>query len=120
MNIKSKSKKLLTLLVLSIILFSCEYHVEEESVIGDEGGEIESCDSTISFTTNIKSIIDTNCIECHGGNRFPDLRTYQGIKNSAETVRTQIVNRTMPQGGSLTDDQIELIRCWIDNGALDN
>ncbi|WP_299436773.1 cytochrome c [uncultured Aquimarina sp.] len=110
-----KLKNILVLIVL-ITFFSCENNVEEESGVIAE----ESCDPTISFTASIKSIIDNNCIQCHGGNRFPDLRTHQGISNSAEIVKTQVVNRTMPQGGSLTNDQIEMIRCWIESGALNN
>ncbi len=112
-NLKFKN---ILVLIISITFFSCETNVEEEP---DTIAE-ELCDSAISFTASIKSIFDNNCIECHGGNRFPDLRTHQGISNSAEIVKAQVVNRTMPQGGSLTNDQIELIRCWIDNGALNN
>jgi len=111
----SKIKNILTILAC-ITFFSCERNVEEElDLITDD-----QCDSEISFTASIKPIIDANCINCHGGNRFPDLRTHGGISTNAARVRTQVVNRTMPQGGSLTNEEIELIRCWIDNGALNN
>ncbi|WP_298540165.1 cytochrome c [uncultured Aquimarina sp.] len=114
MNIISKIKNAL-IIVLSITLFSCETNVEEDSDI-----IIESCDTTISFAASIKPIIDSNCISCHGGSQFPDLRTYDGINNNSARVRTQVVNRTMPQGGSLSNEEIELIRCWIESGALNN
>ncbi|WP_299252652.1 cytochrome c [uncultured Aquimarina sp.] len=116
MNIISKIKSTL-IITLSITLFSCETNVEEDvDIIIEE----ESCDTTISFTASIKPIIDSNCITCHGGSQFPDLRTYDGINNNSARVRTQVVNRTMPQGGSLSNEDIELIRCWIENGALNN
>lgn len=110
-----KIKQILTI-ITCITVISCERNVEEEVdlVIDDQ------CDPEISFSVSIKPIIDANCIACHGGNRFPDLRTYEGISTNASRVRTQVVNRTMPQGGSLTNEQIELIRCWIENGALNN
>ncbi len=112
----SKIKNALILVVLSTVFFSCENNVEEESGIGGN----EPCDPDISFIASIKPIIDTNCISCHGGNQAPDLRTYEGISNNAARVKTQVVSRRMPLGGSLTSDEIELIRCWIENGALNN
>ncbi|WP_405206684.1 cytochrome c [Aquimarina sp. LLG6339-5] len=115
MNDLLKIKKTL-IIIIGITFLSCERNVEEESGIISE----ELCDPAISFSTDIKSIIDNNCISCHGGNQAPDLRTYESINNNSERVRTQVVNRTMPLGGSLSNDQIELIRCWIENGALNN
>ncbi len=117
MNTISKHTHIYILVALSIAFFSCDNTVEEEIpavVVGDV------CSTDISFTTNIKPIIDSNCISCHGGNQAPDLRTFEGINSNAARVRTQVVSRRMPLGGSLTNEEIELIRCWIDNGALNN
>ena len=110
-----KIKHIIFVMILTAI-FSCENNVEEEVVTGGE----EPCNPNISFAISVKPIIDNNCISCHNGNQFPDLRTYQGISSNAEKVRIQVVNRTMPIGGSLTANEIELIRCWIENGASDN
>ncbi|GAA4278613.1 hypothetical protein GCM10022259_33380 [Aquimarina mytili] len=103
--------------MLSITFFSCDNNVEEEIPI-PIGSEI--CSTDISFIDDVKPIIDSNCIRCHGGNQAPDLRTFDGIKNNANRVRTQVVTRRMPLGGTLTNEEIERIRCWIDNGALNN
>jgi len=73
-----------------------------------------------SYANDIEPIIATNCLSCHSGTQFPDLRTYQGVSNNAGIVKTQVVNRTMPIGGSLTNDEIDLIACWVDNGAPNN
>ncbi len=113
-----KIKKNLALVLLSITFFSCENNVEEEPIVG--GGGNEPCDSNISFADNVKPIIDSRCVSCHNGNQSPDLRTYEGVSNNAQRVRSQVVSRRMPLNGSLSDDQIELIRCWIENGALNN
>lgn len=116
MNSISKIKNILVIIVVSAAFFSCENNVEEESPNNEE----ELCNSDISFTSKVKPIIDNNCIRCHGGNQLPDLRSYTRIKNNTERIKEQVVNRTMPQGGSLTSAEIELIRCWIENGAIDN
>jgi len=112
-----KIKNLAIVILMNMLFFSCENHVQEETIPIIED---TLCNADVSFVNDIKPIVDANCIECHGGTRFPDLRTYEGVSNSADRVKTQVVNRTMPQGGSLSNDQIELIRCWIENGALNN
>jgi len=116
-----KIKSLFALIALSIFLFSCESYVEEDTVALDPPvGQDEPCNPDVSFSSQIKPIVDNNCIRCHGGSTSPDLRTFQGVSSNAARVRAQVVSRRMPRGGSLTNEQIELIACWIDNGALNN
>ena len=101
-----------TLSVLFVfMLFSCERNVETEE--GD-------CDTNISFAQDVSPIIDGRCLECHSGTQFPDLRTFSGITDNAAIIRQQVVTGAMPIGSTLTEEQIELISCWIDNGTLDN
>jgi len=110
-----KNRFLYTLIVLPLILFmSCENNVEESLQ------EIKECDPNISFSTMIKPIIDNNCLQCHNGNQFPDLRTYESIKINSDKIKEETQTRRMPIGGSLTITQIEAITCWVDGGALNN
>ncbi len=96
-------------------VFSCENNVEEKYEIVNQ-----KCDPKTSFANQIKPIIDKNCIECHNGNQFPDLRTYKGVSDNSVIIKQQVVSRSMPLGGSLTNEEIDLIACWIDNGSLNN
>ncbi len=106
----------LALVLLTVAFFSCENHVIEE-----EEKEIFNCDTTTSFATSIKPIIDQECIRCHDGTiQNPDLRTYNGVSSNANSVQAEVTSRRMPQGRTLTDEQIALIDCWITSGALDN
>ncbi len=107
--------KLLFAVLTSLILVSCDNNVEEQIT-----ETIVECNPDTSFATQVKPIIDNNCIECHNGNQFPDLRNFEGIRNNASRVRAQVVSRRMPIGGSLSNEEIEIIRCWIDSGALNN
>ena len=110
-----KKKFLPVLIICSVVLLmSCENNVEESFQ------EVEACDPNISFSTAIKPIIDNNCIQCHNGNQFPDLRTYESIRVNASKIIEETQTRRMPIGGSLTIAQIEAIACWIDSGALNN
>ncbi len=121
--------KTLLILIVSISFFSCENNVEEETgTSGGIGGDgsgggngNKPCDPDISFVNNIQSIINSKCTGCHNGTvQLPDLRTYEAISINAQNIKSQVVSRAMPQGGSLTNEQIELIRCWVENGALNN
>lgn len=107
--------KHIVLLVFFFTFISCEYNVEEiqETVI-------ENCIEEISFINTIKPIIDTNCLECHNGSQFPDLRTYQGISTNSERVKNETTARRMPLGSTLTTEEIEAIFCWVESGALNN
>ncbi|GAA4271586.1 cytochrome c [Aquimarina gracilis] len=121
METLSRTKNILLPILIGIVFIACENNVEEDTTSPDGGSNgNEPCDTNISFTTSVKPIIDANCIACHNGNQFPDLRTYQGIFDNAQNVRSQVVSRRMPLNGSLTNEEIELIRCWIENGALNN
>ncbi|WP_236974023.1 cytochrome c [Membranihabitans maritimus] len=102
-----------------LIQFSCEKNVEEDMGMNDPN-EME-CEPGTSFSMDVKPIIDNNCISCHNGSvQNPDLRTYQAIKNNSARIKELTASRVMPQTGSLTDDQIILIGCWVDDGAPDN
>lgn len=106
--------KLIFVISLFGVIFSCEYSVEEELV------EIENPDDeplVATFSKDVKPIIDGRCIQCHNGNLFPDLRTYSGVSTNAALVKSEVAGRSMPQGSSLTQAQIDAVVNWVDNGA---
>lgn len=111
-----KNTLYLSLLFLLVLFASCENNVEETM----EDLAVSECDPTTSFIEQIKPIIDSNCIQCHNGSQFPDLRTYQSIKDNAAIIKGVTQTRRMPIGGSLTIAEIKAIACWIDNGSLNN
>ncbi|XOV94521.1 MAG: hypothetical protein ACFHWX_07410 [Bacteroidota bacterium] len=79
--------------------------------------------SGISFTSAIKPIIDNNCniITCHGNDpQIPSWSTYAEIQGSAQKIRSSVAGKTMPPVDKLTQNQIDLILCWIDDGAPNN
>jgi uncharacterized membrane protein len=112
---KNNNYKIVFIIILVISLASCENNVEENNMV-----EIELCDPNVSFINDVKPIIDNSCISCHSGNQFPDLTSYASIKNNANIIKAQVEARTMPIGGTLTNAEIKLISCWIDNGKPNN
>jgi len=78
--------------------------------------------SGVSYSATISLIISTNCTitGCHNGTQFPDFRVFKNIHDNAGQIKTLTGNRTMPEEGSLTQAEISLIACWVDDGALEN
>lgn len=79
-------------------------------------------ESTVSLSANIIPIIDTNCAisGCHNGTQFPRLTSTNDIIQQASRIKAETQARTMPRDGSLTQEEIDLIACWVDDGAKDN
>lgn len=115
-NSSLKSKNTYLFLAVFILFFSCEKHIEEDAYLLTDN----ACDNSASYATVIKPIIENNCLECHAGNESPNLSSYARLSNNAALVRAQVVSRLMPRDGSLTDEEIAFIRCWIDDGAFNN
>ena len=78
--------------------------------------------SGVSYATSIKGIIETKCAidDCHNGNQFPDFRQFKNIHDNAAQVKNLTGDRTMPEDDTLTQEQIDLIACWVDDGAQNN
>ncbi len=95
--------------------------------VKDEEGCITSKNvqvlSGVSFSSDIKPIIDTNCsvTSCHGNDpSLPKFNTYNEIKNSATSIRSVTQSGAMPPKDKLSQNHINLIACWVDDGALNN
>ena len=82
----------------------------------ESGNLTPSCDgSSPTYQSEVKSIIDSRCAtsNCH-----PNYSTYDGLLPDLEGgdfKREVLVNQTMPQGSSLTQDQIKTNQCWVNN-----
>lgn len=79
----------------------------------------------INYTDNIVSIISTNCAisGCHSGSQSPNLSTFENVSNSASRVLSRAAARTMPprsSGLSLSEAEIKLLECWVEDGAPQN
>ena len=93
--------------------------------------------ATISFANEILPIIQSRCINCHGGDRIEEglsmnshAEIMAGSENGAilvpgdaasSLIIEMVASGDMPKRGpKLTPPQIQLIADWINQGALDN
>ncbi len=97
----------------------------------------------ISFTAEVKPLLNANCLTCHGGSSTESrysVATYNSVMTSGDRAPNVIAGNgagsrlytclttspsrdidRMPQGGPyLTTVQQDLIKAWIDQGALNN
>ena len=110
-------------MLLSFSLTSCLNNVEqeEEIILDDVQDDKPDPCATVTFSNSVKPIVDANCIQCHGnGGNFPNLTTFSGVKNNANIVKSVVASRRMPIGGTLPQEDIDAIVCWVNGGALDN
>ena len=85
-----------------------------------------ACD-TITFTKHILPIFNSECATsgCHeAGFPYGDFTSYGDIKIKVDAglIKTRVIDGPsfMPASGRLPDNQINLIKCWLDAGAPNN
>ena len=112
------------LILLATLFYSCQSNDDDMVVVNAEEAievvETDDCE-TITYAKSVAPIINSTCIECHStGKNFPNLETFESIKNNSARVKDAVATRRMPRGGSLSQEQIDAIVCWVDNGSLNN
>ncbi|MES2587489.1 MAG: urate hydroxylase PuuD [Bacteroidota bacterium] len=93
--------------------------------------EKEVCKEDVPATfKEVKTIIEKRCTQCHSINPTDDVQkiapngvmfdTPEQIKGFTDRILNRaVVTKTMPQGNKteMTQDERDLIQCWIENGA---
>ena len=80
--------------------------------------------SNTTYTTHVQPIIVNSCaiIGCHDGSNssLPNYNNFSEVQAGASMIKSRTQSGNMPKTGSLTQNQIDLIACWVDDGALNN
>jgi hypothetical protein len=84
-----------------------------------------TCTLSVSFSTNIKKILDLNCNSCHApgsGNALALARwtydgTYANALGNKDNINAQVSVGLMPQTGPLPQVVRDSIGCWVVKGA---
>lgn len=126
-------KKLLQIVLvssLSLLCFSCYYDEIPEYILNPPELPTDPGDPDyveIKLSSDIQPLFTANCTGCHSENRAPDLRegkSYDALipdfvtKNIAES--SLLYTFTKDGHGGLSANELELIKAWINQGALDN
>ena len=91
--------------------------------------EVGGCSATVSFADEVNPIISTTCAipGCHNGDNGADKNwtIFSNLQSNKDDVKDRITRPPgapghMPAVGSITDEQIQTIVCWVDQGAPNN
>ena len=116
------------LLALCLLMTSCtKNEIEVVPIPPCEGGSTE-----VSYSNHIAPLIKAKCSTGLGpGTGCHDawILTYDGVKGSADNgslIRTIVIDKTMPKIPNnfgiedLTDEEINILICWVENGSPNN
>lgn len=83
-----------------------------------------SCGEEVSLERDIMPIINTYCAVsgCHLDEKNPILTTKLAVQTNAANIRREVAGLFMPPTSAtpLEADDIQKIKCWVDDGAEDN
>lgn len=87
----------------------------------------DDVDILTTYDNTIKSILDTACIECHGGPtptagiRLDNYESAREVADSGRMIfRMTNSNSPMPPSGQLPNPVIASVMKWIEDGLLEN
>ena len=89
--------------------------------------EIPVCDGgTPTYDDDIKLIIDNNCVSCHsaGANKgdYTTYSTFSTHRSNGKFESSVLIKQDMPESSSskLSQSELNLIKCWVENGFPEN
>ena len=110
-NLIMKKLLLLPMLLLFFVVTSCSSSSDDEVIITPA--------NDITYTGNIKVIIDSSCLNCHSDPPVDgapmSLTTYQDVKESVmdRDLIGRVENGSMPSSGdNLSAAQVQAIKDW--------
>lgn len=112
-------QKLLFISFLIVAFFSCK---KDDKITGI------ACDgSNLTYNTGISAIINANCnnSNCHNSGSsngsFTSYAGLQGVIGNGKFNNRVLVSQDMPKGSAtLTKNQLNKLKCWVNNGFPEN
>ena len=119
-------KNLIIYFSIIALLFNCSSDSSED--LHEHNHEEPDPTAKITYVGNVKAIIDSRCISCHGTtptqNAPMSLVTYTQVKSYVDGIISRINSTTSPMPPSpnspLSPTQIDLIEQWKADGLFEN
>lgn len=101
--------------------------VKDDAGCTVEINETINSQTGVSYLNDIKPILEANCIKsgCHNGDNGADKNwsVFSNVQAKAALIKLRTGNKSMPADiapTGLPQSQIDLIACWVDDGAQNN
>lgn len=104
-------------------LFSGNYNVEVIDALACSFDLSLYLPTGVSYQQSVEPIMLSSCATtgCHdGSNSLPDFTKFGEVQANASMIKSRTQSGNMPKDGTLPQNEIDLIACWVDDGALDN
>lgn len=142
--LRQKSKKLLSAMVLPVGVALAVQGSTPDAEPADRDGSMWTHQAVdVSYQEDVVPILEASCLDCHGAENDEgevvielgyDMTTYEGLMAGSDygpviepgdpdgsLFLDMIVNGDMPEDGDpLPEEEIEVIRAWIAEGAQNN
>ena len=88
--------------------------------------EPEKCTDRITWSDGVNDLLRKKCNTsgCHAGSsgvgNSRSIKHMEKVNNNGLFKQEVFVRKTMPKDGELTPQELELLKCWADNGFLEN
>lgn len=118
-----------TIIENSLELKGLEHGIHQASIIDSQlcefvmGVSISKGITNTSWSLDIKPIIDMRCAKplCHvAGTGRSDLSKFSNVQQLALQIKSRTQNSSMPFDEPMASNEIQLIACWVDDGATNN
>lgn len=89
-----------------------------ESKVPDVPVVVKPAKTEPTYVDDIKPLFQNKCATCHNSTGpFPDWMNYELVFSKKDAIKDRIVvKKDMPLGGTLTDEERNLIKVWIEKG----
>lgn len=123
---KVNSKTGLIAVVLAGVLSMQSCYYDKEDVLYPGSTSPANCATTAAkFSANVLPLITSKCAigGCHdatasGGRIF---QNYSQISAAKDRINVRaVVEKSMPSSGPLSTAEVNIIKCWIEGGGLNN
>lgn len=76
------------------------------------------CDgSSPTYTSFVSGLIASKCASCHDYSTYAKLST---VTSNGKFKSEVLEKQSMPQGGSLTESELNKLQCWVENNYPEN
>lgn len=121
-------KHLFLLSTMALLSMSCEQDSPTDVMVAPTNNNTNNKNTPTKTTYNghVKSIIDNNCVICHGANGAAaglSLTNFNQVKTAVQTrgllTRINSNSNPMPQSGKMPQSNIDVITKWNTDGLLE-
>jgi len=117
------SNTLPILFSISVLINACG-DKKDAVQVSDSSDSGKPANSSISYTDDIKPLLEANCLRCHSENKMGGDRngakigvnfdTYSLAVANAKRANTRIQNGSMPPGGGISAEERQLFQLWLE------